>query len=110
MTKRDYIILCMVIAGIITNFLGAAFTIARVRSLLKQQPADRSVDVANHIGLSDFSFSISALKSELRSVRSFHEFAEVIGQHAAGHIVGATIVAVAAAGIAAAAAAVMALL
>jgi hypothetical protein len=107
MTKHDYIILCMVVAGIITNFLGAAFTIARVRSLLKQQPADRSADVANHIGLPDFSFSFSALKSELRGVRSFHEFARVMGQHAVGHIVGATIVAIAAAGIAAA---VMALL
>jgi hypothetical protein len=94
MTKHDYIILAMVVAGMVTNFLGAAFTIARVLSLLRRRAAGGSTNVSynGNIELTDFAFSFSELRMKLKSIRSLHEFAELFEKHAFGHGIGASVV------------------
>lgn len=42
MTKNETLVLVLVVAGVVTNFLGAAFTILRLRELLKSQSAGNS--------------------------------------------------------------------
>jgi hypothetical protein len=92
MTKHDFIILAMVVAGIVTNFLGAAFTIARVRSLLGRRAVGWSNNVPynGNVALTDFSFA--ELRMELKSVRSLHEFVALFEKHAYGHGIGASFV------------------
>jgi hypothetical protein len=93
MTRHDYIILGMVIAGIVTNFLGAAFTIGRVLMLLKKRAANGPVSMPHNIdiGLANFAFSLSALMADLKGVRSRAEFIRVLEMHAADHAIGTSV-------------------
>lgn len=52
MNKEQYIILIMVLAGIVTNFLGAAFTIKRLRERHKSYSNASSLDMPHKIASS----------------------------------------------------------
>ena len=97
MTRQDYILLAMVAAGIITNFLGAAFTVARILAFLKARTAAGNLNApqSSHMGVLDFAFSFPALVAELKTVRSLDEFARVLEKHTADHALGTSIAVVA---------------
>jgi hypothetical protein len=66
MTKEQYIILTMVLAGIATNFLGAAFTIMRLRARRKEYSSDSSVKTPHGITLPEFGWSF--VEIEIRTI------------------------------------------
>lgn len=91
MTKHDYIVLGMVVAAIATNFLGAAFTIKRLRAQSGHRERETSHKVPfGDIGLPAFSFSIitetiveikEACAAVVRVVRVVRERLNVWAKH-----------------------------
>ena len=74
MKNHDYLVLATAVVWLVTNWLGAAFTIRRIRrahSKLNQQEREGSIADRHGIGLPAFSFFLREFTTLLRLVTAF---------------------------------------